>query len=66
MESIWSTHFLFDSGASDASKNKLETLIFSKNVKETRKKRFHLWQDLNPGPVGQKTNALPSELSELY
>ena len=40
MESIWSTSFLFDSGASDASKNNVETLIFFENVKETRKKKI--------------------------
>ena len=62
MDNIGSTTFLFDSVALDAPKNDIETLTFSKMQKKQEKKVCPL-QGLNPGPLGQKSSALPTELS---
>ena len=61
MANIRATNFLFDSVALDAPKNDIETLTFSKMQKKQEKKVCPL-QGLNPGPLGQKSSALPTEL----
>ena len=61
MVHIRARNYLICSMGIESRENDTETLIFLKNSRKERKKNY---QDLNPGPLAQKSSALSTELSK--